>query len=121
MRLASPTRVIVTRAGAIRTDGGRGGWGQTSGGGGSGGLIHLAAPEVAVYGAISANGGAGGTAFGPNPCRDGGNGGLGRIRLSVDPVRCEVTGTSNPPIPTGCAPSPDGGVPGQAYVGMWPN
>ena len=116
IRLASPVSITVTRVGAILANGGRGGTGQVNGGGGSGGVIYLAAPEIAVYGALSVAPGPGAVSS-----HRGGSGGLGRIRLSVDPVRCEVTGTSNPPVPTGCAPSPDGGVPGQAYVGVWPN
>jgi hypothetical protein len=114
----------VTRTGRVLAVGGAGGRGpdhsftQLQGGGGSGGAIYLAAPAISLFGEVRAQGGEGGRG---NGCGNGGSGGLGRVRLSVDPVRCEVTGTSVPPVPTGCAPSPDGGVPGQAYVGAWPN
>jgi hypothetical protein len=121
VRVESPTRIVVSRGAEVRASGGNGGTGSShSGGGGSGGVIVLAAPSISLFGSLRAMGGAGG-ARSSTDCGRGGAGGLGRIRLSVDPVRCEVTGTSNPPIPTGCAPSPDGGVPGQAYVGVWPN
>ena len=93
-----------------------------SGGGGSGGVVYLSAPRMDLHGTMDARGGAGG-ANRQTECASvtGGAGGLGRVRLSVDPSQCSPPDTSFPPVGTGCAPSPDGGVPGQAYVGLWPN
>jgi hypothetical protein len=49
----------------------------------------------------------------------GGPGGLGRIRLSVSPATCTLSGSFNPPLAAGCAAQP--AAAGFAYVGVYPN
>ena len=92
-----------------------------AGGGGSGGVIYLSAPWVTVTSArtISAAGGFGGA----RRVRDGGaggNGGLGRIRVSVAPASCSLVGSFTPPLASGCSATP-GGTTGAVYVGVYPN
>jgi hypothetical protein len=50
----------------------------------------------------------------------GGQGGLGRIRLSVDPAACTLAGSFNPPLASGCSATVPP-TPGRAYVGVYPN
>ncbi|APR78421.1 Hypothetical protein A7982_03768 [Minicystis rosea] len=91
-----------------------------AGGGGSGGVIYLSAPSVSVSNGavISAAGGAGG--FGSLFASGGGGGagGLGRIRLSVSPATCSLSGTFKPPLQAGCGTANAAGF---AYVGTYPN
>lgn len=125
IRLSSPMAITIASTGRLVADGGDGGSVPTAdeesgaGGGGSGGVVALHAPSVTIDGRISATGGAGGT----NPCGgNGGAGGVGRVRLSVEPARCMVGGsaTLDPPLPGGaCMPSAP--VDGRAYVGRWPD
>jgi hypothetical protein len=126
LRIISDTSIAIS--GSVLANGGAGGAagesdaGATSaggGGGGSGGVIYLGAPEITLgsMGVVSAVGGAGGKG-----CTGaGGAGGLGRIRLSVGPAACSVTGTLNPPLPlAGCA-SGTAATAGETYVGEYTN
>jgi hypothetical protein len=90
--------------GEIRVRGGNGGGIPANescattapGGGGSGGAIHLASPELVVQGRLSAGGGdtgVGGTAF------SAGSGGEGRIRLDGAPMP-ELAGGPTGDTPT---------------------
>lgn len=93
------------------------------GGGGSGGVLYLATPSLRIdSGAlVDAGGGARGEVelWCAAGAGRGGAGGLGRIRLSVEPTTCMVGATTIPPMPAGgCAPS---GNPGEVYVGAYPN
>lgn len=94
-----------------------------AGGGGSGGVIFLRAPTVTVAASarVLAVGGAGG--FGSLYASGGGGGagGLGRVRISANPARCLLSGMINPPVVSGCAPTPGAGTPGRAYVASYPN
>ena len=87
-----------------------------AGGGGSGGVIYLSAPNIAVGKAavISAVGGDGGRASPYATGGSGGTGGTGRIRLSVNPSFCSLAGYFNPPLAAGCA---EANQVGSAYVG----
>ena len=116
VRLASTVEIVVAAGGAILADGGAGGsanMGQGCGGGGSGGTIYLAAPAIRAPGNLSATGGAGATGV----CANGGDGGLGRIRLSVHEDLCSLGATD--PV-TQCAPT---GAPvnGIGYTDTFPN
>ena len=95
---------------------------RASGGGGtsalSGGVIYLLAPTIINDGVVSARGGYGGRR-GTNPCNNGGDGGLGRIRLSLLPEKCEALGSYNPPLPGTCQLTGNY-IPGTAYVGLYP-
>jgi hypothetical protein len=107
LRIASATRISVSATGRVRANGGAGGRNAAAG---SGGVVYLAAPSIHVApGAIV-----------EAIARDAPpNTGLGRIRLSVDPTRCALAGSFNPPLRDGCAPTA-GGVPGFSYIGAWP-
>lgn len=116
LRIVASERLVLSATARVMTRGGDGGGGEyppAAGGGGSGGAIWLGAPDLRIdEGAVvSANGG--------NLGRYG-EGGLGRIRLSVDPRHCALAGTFSPRIGDGCAPSPEHGLPGYVYVGTWP-
>ena len=108
VRIASGTSIRIS--GSVLANGGDGGSGAASagaagGGGGSGGVIYLSAPELSVDAAavISAIGGAGGLAGdGASDCGRGGDGGLGRIRLSVQTAECSLEGTFDPPLTDEC-------------------
>ena len=51
----------------------------------------------------------------------GGNGGLGRVRLSVLPALCRLSGTFTPPLPTGgCVPAATPAA-NTTYIGTYPN
>lgn len=123
LRIASPVSIEVTTTGALRADGGRGGGTDIDdplpggcGGGGSGGVIYLSAPVIQVAGVVSSVGGEGG-----KPSAEGGKGGLGRIRLSVDPARCSLAGTFTPGLASNCGVSPAAGTPGKVFIGAFPN
>lgn len=113
LRIASATRIVID--GELRANGGLGGGnraGIQGSGGGSGGVVFLSAPELVVTGSIEAKGGEG--------VNSGGAGGLGRIRISVDPLRCTLSGTLTPAPADGCTPSAAGGVRGTAFIATWP-
>lgn len=94
-----------------------------AGGGGSGGVIFLRAPAISVSGGaqVSAAGGEGGFASLYATGGGGGAGGLGRIRISAPSARCALQGRFNPPLVSGCNPTPGSGTPGRAYVAAYPN
>lgn len=117
LRISSATRITIN--GELRAAGGAGGPSSTvggGGGGGSGGLVYLAAPDLAANGSmITVEGGLGGEAGD----RDGGDGGPGRVRLSVDPMTCQI-GTVLGATLTTCATNTSP-MPGEAYVDAYPN
>ena len=133
LRLSTPATISVT--GQLRADGGFGGDANigngvnancdpqpgSAGGGGAGGVIYLSAPSVTVgAGAtISAAGGLGGAQSEFATGGGGGDGGLGRIRLSVLPATCVLNGSFTPPLSSGCMPKP--ATAGLAYLGVYPN
>ncbi len=120
VRVASAGRIVIR--GAVLAEGGAGGsWRPGSpdraggGGGGSGGVIYLSAPDLDVSGTVSVLGGIGGV----SGTDDGGDGGPGRIRLSIDPGRCTSSATwlgaaVSCVVNTSLAP-------GRGYVGRYPN
>ncbi|MCB9737511.1 MAG: hypothetical protein H6745_33445 [Deltaproteobacteria bacterium] len=121
LRVGSPTSITVS--GVLTVAGGAARSGNTrslGGGSGSGGVIYLSAPAIAVTGQLVA---AGGGRLEGSPLASGqpGDGGLGRIRLSVDPTSCELTGAFTPPLVDGCAVTEAPGVAGHAYIGPWPD
>ena len=133
LRLATPATITVT--GQLFANGGVGGDSVigtpapdcnpqpgAAGGGGSGGVIYLSAPSVTVTSAatISAAGGLGGAQSEFATGGAGGNGGLGRIRVSVAPASCSLVGSFTPPLASGCSATP-GGTTGAVYVGVYPN
>ncbi len=91
-----------------------------AGGGGSGGVIYLSAPAITVSAGatISAIGGFGGYGSEFATGGSGGSGGPGRIRLSVTPAFCTLSGSFNPPIAAGCTATSQTGA---TYVGVYPN
>ncbi|MFO0602974.1 MAG: hypothetical protein U0324_07355 [Polyangiales bacterium] len=121
LRIATTGTLTVAAGGALSADGGPGGITTIatddgahdnggSGGGGSGGVLFLYAPRMSVAGRVTAAGGAGGNFFyPPRSVRSiGGEGGLGRIRVSVDTATagaCALGGTFNPPLAAGCTVS----------------
>jgi len=125
VRLSSPMAITISATGRVLAVGGPGGSVPTAGeesgagGGGSGGVVALLAPSVTIEGRLDARGGAGGT----NPCgANGGAGGFGRVRISVDPARCTIGGAAgiDPSLATGaCTPGP--AADGRAYVSAWPD
>lgn len=132
LRITSPVSITVSSSGSLLAHGGDGGrcyHPETAvalggGGGGSGGVVYLASPMLAVQGRISVAGGAASGATAGTCCVGGGRGGLGRIRLSVNPATCQITrepGRVIPPLPAAdCVLSPEGGVPGEVFVARWP-
>lgn len=119
LRVSSPVSIGIVSGAALHADGGAGGGTVTfpggGGGGGSGGVIYLAAPAITIAGNVSALGGASG-----GPSAPGGVGGLGRIRLSVDPAQCTVTGTLAPSFTASCVATAGGGTAERVYVGVYP-
>ena len=131
VRIVSPVSITLGAAGQILANGGGGGSGAVSaddcnddsgggGGGGSGGAVWLSAPAVVIPSgsrilAVGGGGGAGGatTAAGP-----GGAGGLGRVRLSLDPAASSIAGTVNPPPVNGVTPA--AAAAGKAFVAHYP-
>ena len=103
LRIASPTRIILGTSARLLASGGAAG--RTFTAGGSGGALALHAPEVRIPNGATVD--ASGTA-------------LGRVRISVDPARCELSGTVAPPLVGGCTPTPPERAVGHAYVGRWP-
>lgn len=125
IRLSSPISITVGDTGRVLADGGDGGDVPSSessgaGGGGSGGLVYLAAPVLTVNGRVSAVGGAQGT---NTSCgADGGNGGLGRVRLSTDPSTCTLGPSSSiTPGLAGGACAAGAPASGSAYLAAWPD
>ncbi|UJR82608.1 putative metal-binding motif-containing protein [Sandaracinus amylolyticus] len=118
VRISSPTRIEITSSGAVRADGGDGGHGpgsgDHSGGAGSGGVVYLAAPALRIDGVVSALGGIGG---GGSSANAGGDGGLGRVRLSALAEECTITGVISPTLARGCAPS---SITEHPYVARYP-
>ncbi len=110
LRITSATVLMIRSTGRVRANGGAGG---RNAGPGSGGVVYLAAPEVSVMTGAVVEAVAGGVATSPVT-------GLGRIRLSVNPAWCSLSGAFNPPLRAGCSPSPDGGIAGFTYVAPWP-
>lgn len=112
LRIASRVSIALGPAATVRADGGATPFDYTefsfprSRGHGSGGVISLAAPaiEVASGAYVSATSQAGG---------------LGRVKLSVDPARCRVDGTFVPPLPRGCVASTHDAL-CETYVAPWP-
>ena len=109
IRITSPTALEVTSTGRILAEGGRGGDANRNdraapGGGGSGGLVYLVAPRMTVEGEISAAAGSGGrtTNSTVRSCLLGGDGGLGRVRISTLPSLCALPGGFDPPLVDGC-------------------
>jgi hypothetical protein len=93
-----------------------------AGGGGSGGVIYLGAPTISVSSSatVSAQGGNGGAKSLYATGGAGGNGGLGRIRISATSSTCTLSGTFAPPLSAGCAATTPA-VSGKVYVGAYPN
>jgi hypothetical protein len=117
LRIASPTRIVVRGSVLARGGDGGNGAGGSAGGGGSGGVVHLSAPAIEVAsGTIAVTGGRGGGVT----C-NGGRGGLGRVRLSVLPSRCRLTGTWDPPLPAGGCVVTTTATAGQVYIGTYPD
>ncbi|MBO6935991.1 MAG: putative metal-binding motif-containing protein [Deltaproteobacteria bacterium] len=127
LRLAASVAIVVPVGGAVRANGGLPGGispvrfqppdrRQGCGGGGSGGVIYLASPRVEVQGILSAAGASGVV----NRCNAGGDGGLGRIRVSTYPAEC-LLAVGNTTPPTTCTPSPVGGIQGAGYVAVFPD
>ena len=117
LRLASPTRIVVRGSVFARGGDGGDGAGGSAGGGGSGGVVHLSAPAIEVTsGTVAVTGGRGGGVT----CI-GGHGGLGRVRLSVLPARCRLTGTWDPPLPSGGCVVTATAAPGPVYIGTYPD
>jgi len=122
LRLVSLSSITIASTGVLRADGGAGGDGDPTpsaawsgaGGGGSGGAVELAAPSVQTEGMISTVGGAGGSAG----CTAGA-GGLGRVRVSVRPGMCQLSGLWTPPLDAGCTATSTP-TPGVVYVGGYP-
>jgi hypothetical protein len=112
LRIASPDRITLGPAARLSADGGNGS--APGGGGGSGGVVVLAAPTLAVASGARVSARAG-SASAP-----GGNGGRGRIRLSTNAATCTLNGTFDPPLASGCAPTPVP-VAGSVYVAAFPD
>ncbi|MFO0604898.1 MAG: hypothetical protein U0324_17080 [Polyangiales bacterium] len=97
--------------------------GGGGGGGGSGGVIYVYAPTVTVAGGavVSADPGDGGFATGGGG--QGGPGGLGRIRISVQSGRCSLSFASfNPALADSmCSFSMGAGTPGTAFIRRYPD
>ena len=133
LRLSTPATIVIN--GELLANGGDGGDAfigngsaagcdpqpGAAGGGGSGGVIYVQAPSITVGSSakISAAGGQGGFASIFASGGGGGTGGLGRIRLSVTPATCSLSGTFDPPLASSCAPTATP-VAGRAYVGVYP-
>jgi adhesin/invasin len=131
VKVFSVVSITVGPSGAVLANGGAGGRAAFftdgcydsggGGGGGSGGAIWLQAPTLAIpAGAkVQAVGGAGGASGAPvaQPFL-GGNGGLGRIRFSIDPALSSIAGTVSPPPTAGVTPSAV--KPGNAFVSTYP-
>lgn len=130
LRLASATAVRVAASGALLARGGAGGnavvfqtvgsqqAGGGAGGGGSGGAIAIAAPVVVIDGVVDTAGGAGGRPVGPSSGYNGGAGGMGRVRVSVFPGRCTLSGNWVPQLEGSSCPlsSLTSPTPGRAVI-----
>lgn len=125
LRLASATRIVIGPAGRVLADGGAGGdlrdnHPAAAGGGGSGGVIFLSAPALVMNGTVSVAGGDRGEGVFDGVPHDGGDGGHGRIRVSVDEGRCESGGQWRPGMGFTCAPNTEP-APNEVYVGSYPD
>src|SRR5207247_10711978 len=87
------------------------------GGGGSGGAIYIYAPFASLGGTLQAVGGAGGFDGGTQSHGQQGNGGLGRIRLSIGGASAGG-GRFNPPLQNGLNSANSSGF---TYIAPWPN
>lgn len=129
LRIHSLVSITIGAGGAVLANGGNGSAGGLQcgggGGGGSGGSIDLSAPTIVALGRIEAVGGRGGAGGAilsgeagfpatPDCGWDGGDGGLGRIRVGAD--SCVVGAGFDPPIAADCAMSPGGGTLGETFV-----
>lgn len=110
LRVTSTSRVVVAATGRLLANGGAG---APNAGSGSGGVVYLVAPELRVEAGSVVEAIANGVPATPVT-------GLGRIRLSVDPSRCTLAGTFNPPLADRCSPTPDGGLAGRTFIAPWP-
>ncbi|MEO0324405.1 MAG: hypothetical protein AAF447_15700, partial [Myxococcota bacterium] len=144
IRLVSLTRLEIGPAGAVLANGGAGGDVLVirepteladgtidpayqrrpggAGGAGSGGVVFLATPILEVRGRVEAAGGLGGRGeTGSRTASNfGGDGGVGRVRVSTRIARCVATGTFDPPLAGGrCLPS--GGGAGVPAIVEWPD
>ena len=93
-----------------------------AGGGGSGGVVYLAAPLLEVRGRVEAAGGLGGRGESGSRTASnfGGQGAVGRIRLSTRTTKCVATGTFDPPLAGGrCLANP--GAAAVPAVVEWPD
>lgn len=114
VRIASTVSITIGATGQILTNGGAGGnlaCAGGSGGGGSGGAIFLASPAITVAAGAQLS------AVGGDATTPGGAGGLGRIRLSLDPSASSAAGTLSPPLASGLSASC---VSGKTCVAAWP-
>jgi hypothetical protein len=132
LMISSP--VSITISGQVLANGGPGGDAYigtglvtgcnpqpgAGGGGGSGGVIFLSSPNITVAAGatVSTAGGAGGAQSEFATGGGGGPGGLGRIRLSVTPSTCTLSGSFNPPLSSACSAASKSGA---TYVGVYPN
>ena len=82
------------------------------------GRDYLAAPSISISGAVTELGGAPGT--GSLYGGVGGSGGVGRLRISVDPTQCSISGSMVTPAAT-CTPTTGGGTAGVGFVAVYPN
>ncbi len=127
LRLAASESLTLSASARLTVRGGDGGNGHGvttnlasrsgAGGGGSGGLVYLAAPAVSMLGLIDASGGQGGVVPGRSSAV-GGDGGLGRIRISTLESSCTISaGGLTPPAVSGCTPA---SAPERTHVGTYP-
>ena len=133
LRLWTPADIVVS--GSLLAKGGEGGDAYlgtpasagcdpqpgSAGGGGSGGLIYLVAPTITstATAVVSTAGGRGGDASVFATGGRGGAGGVGRVRVSVNPSTCALAGTFTPALASGCTPAPARA--GNAYLAAYPN
>ncbi len=133
LRLWTPADIVVN--GRLLANGGAGGDAYlgtpagagcdpqpgAAGGGGSGGLIYLTAPSITTGASsvVSTAGGRGGAGSVFATGGGGGTGGVGRIRVSVTPTSCALSGAFTPALASGCTPA--AATPGRAYLAAYPN
>lgn len=103
LRVVSAARVELGATGRLLARGGASG--GSGSGGGSGGVVAVYAPEVRVPAGATLD------ASGTTP---------GRVRVSVDPSRCDLAGTVLPALVNGCNPTPPERAPAHAFVSRWP-
>lgn len=111
LRISSPHAIEIGPSANLLVVGGSGGGTATApalGGAGSGGVIVVSAPAVHVSSRATLNA--------TSPQR----GGLGRIRISVDPARCVLDGNLQPPPRRGCEPVAVEDAFGHTLITRWP-